>query len=276
MAGHIQNFTATLDNLCNEKDLQIIIIHDIQDLKTGPEIRKILRLHQNSPIIFIEKYIGSPGGARNLGIDYAKGMWLNFVDSDDLFNPIELLKVLRASSSNSIDAYISNYESLNSITKDINHHEHRENWTRVAMQPGLWRWTFRNKSIGNTRFSNLSMGEDQKFLYDFCKQKKIIIFTNLTTYRYTQNQAQQLTNQITPKHDLYQVLSEILAIRSSHQKNYDEFTETILVKLLISTIIHSTLWNKLKSFVILFKILIPFSKVRLRYGKLDIKNWLCR
>jgi len=276
MAGRLQNFAITMTNICMEDEIQVILIHDIQDSKTSPEIRDILELHSSESVTLVEKYIGSPGGARNLGLTYVKGSWINFVDSDDVYNPFELLKILRMLSAMETNALISNYETMDSVTKIVNVHENKESWTKVALQPGLWRWTFLTKSIGRTRFSHLSMGEDQKFLYEFCQKKQGIHFTDLITYRYTTNQELQLTNLSKPKRDLVQVLSEILQIRNSSQVNFDEFTETMILKLFISSIIHSPLRNKIKAVAIFFPVLIPVTKVRLRYSKLDLKGWLQR
>jgi glycosyltransferase involved in cell wall biosynthesis len=257
-----------------ENEIQVILIHDIQDLRTGPEIREILKRLPSQSVTLVEKYFGSPGGSRNLGLNYVKGSWVNFVDSDDVFVPIELLKILRMSGSMNVDALISNYETIDSVTNLVNLEEHKKSWTKVALQPGLWRWTFLAQSIGSTRFSNLRMGEDQKFLYEFCQQEREIHFTDLTTYRYTTNQDFQLTNQSKPKRDLLDVLSEILQIRGLNQTNFDELTETMIIKLFISSIIHSTLRNRIKSIVIFFPLIIPFTKARLRYSKLDLRGWL--
>ena len=276
MAGRLNNFAITMNNLCAENDIQIILIHDTQDLDTGPEIRKILELHPSKSVTLVEKFIGSPGGARNLGLNHVKGSWVNFVDSDDVYKPFELLKNLRMLSVMEINALISNYETMDSVTKIVSLHENKTSWTKVALQPGLWRWTFLAKSIGRTRFSHLSMGEDQKFLYEFCQQKQEIYFTDLITYSYTTNQELQLTNQTKPKRDLLQVLSEILQIRKSSQVNFDEFTETMIMKLFISSIVHSPFRNRIKAVAIFFPVLIPITKVRLRYGKLDLRGWLQR
>ena len=276
MAGRLQNFANTMTNLYMENEIQVILIHDIQDLRTGPEIRDLLELHPSESVTLVEKHIGSPGGARNLGLNYVKGSWVNFVDSDDIFNPFELLKILKILGSMEINALISNYETMDSVTNSVNLNENKKSWSKVAFRPGLWRWTFLTQSIGSTRFSNLSMGEDQKFLYEFCQRKQEIHFTELTTYRYTTNQEFQLTNRNKPKRDLLQVLSEIMQIRRSSQTNFDVFTETMIIKLFISSIIHSTLRNKLKSFIIFSPVLIPVTKARLRYSKLSLRSWLQR
>jgi len=276
MTGRLQNFAITMNKLCAETEIQVILIHDIQDLTTGPEIRSVLDLHPNGSVILVEKYIGSPGGARNLGMTFVTGTWVNFVDSDDIYDPCKLIEILREPRSIEVNAFISNYETIDSISKLVNLHEHKRSWTKIAFEPGLWRWTFLAKSIGSTRFSNLSMGEDQKFLYEFCQQKPEIHFTDITTYRYTTNQQLQLTNQRKPKRDLLQVLSEILKIRHSKQANFDEFTETILVKFFISSVINSVLRNKIKAILIFIPVLIPFTKVSLRCDKLKPRSWFPR
>ncbi len=273
MAGRLQNFETTMSNLIVENEIQVIIIHDVQDLNTGPEIRNILNRYPGESITFLEEYIGNPGGARNLGLNYVEGTWVNFVDSDDVYCPLELMDILRMPLVTGVSALISNYEIVDSISRMVTLHDHKKSLTEVALEPGLWRWTFLAKSIGATRFSNLSMGEDQKFLYEFCQQKKKILFTSITTYRYTTNQEFQLTNQSKPKRDLFKVLFEILQIRRSHQTNFDSFTEMIIVKIFISSLIYSTWQNKIKTFLIFFPVLISFNKKRLRYSKLKLRNW---
>jgi len=274
MAGRLQKLEITLSNLHREKEIQVILIHDFQDSRTGIEIRKILELYPGDSVTLVEKFFGSPGSARNFGIDYVKSPWVNFVDSDDIYMPSDLIKILKMEETQSSSALISNYETVDSVTNLVALQVHNESLTKIALRPGLWRWTFNANSIRHTRFSNLCMGEDQKFLYEFCKTNQIINFTNLITYRYTTNQEFQLTNQSKPKRDLFHVLSEILKIRKLTQINFDEFTETMIVKLFISSIIHSTLSKKAKSVFIFIPVLIPVSKARLRYKKLRLRSWL--
>lgn len=273
MAGRLQNLEVTLSNLHKEKDIQMILIHDIQDSETAQEIRRILDQHPSNSTTLVEKYFGSPGSARNFGMEFVKGSWVNFVDSDDIFMPADLVKELSSAESLTYSAFISNYEKVDTKTNEISRQVHKNSLTNVALSPGLWRWTFNANLIRNTRFSKLSMGEDQKFLYDFCKVSQKIKFLEPVTYRYTTNQDNQLTNQSMPKRDLIQVLGEIMKIRRYSQVYYDEFTETMIIKLFASTIIHSTLSKKVKSFSIFIPALIPFLRVRLRFGKLRLRYW---
>ncbi len=272
MAGRLENLSQTLTNIGSEMNVETILIHDEQDSVTSPELKKIVQAHPNANVTLVERFIGSPGGARNLGLEYAKGSWINFVDSDDVFFPSILISKLREKDTFSHCAVISNYETLNSETKLVIQNQHRKSMTRVAINPGIWRWTLNRECIGNAKFSNLSMGEDQRFLYEFCKKEKDILFINDVTYRYTTNQKFQLTSQTKPKQDLTGALSDVIKIRQSTQDNYDEFTETLIVKLFISCLIHTSVSKKAKSLAIFVPLLSPFSRSKLRISRLRLRS----
>ena len=75
-----------LDSILNQtfKDMEIIIVSD------GPEEdNKICAEYaaKDSRIIFIKDIGKGLGGARNAGIDIARGKYIAFVDSDDWLEP---------------------------------------------------------------------------------------------------------------------------------------------------------------------------------------------
>jgi glycosyltransferase involved in cell wall biosynthesis len=195
MAGRLQNFQKTYSNICKENEIQIVLIHDLQDSETGVELARIMGPRPNPNVIFLEEFIGSPGGARNLGLKHVQGTWINFVDSDDLYCPIRLMNVIREDETADYSAVISNYETVDSVTNVISPQAHNESLTKIAIRPGIWRWTFRAELVREIKFSPLSMGEDQKFLYQFFQEKRKILFSNDCTYQYAINQDFQLTNQ---------------------------------------------------------------------------------
>jgi glycosyltransferase involved in cell wall biosynthesis len=273
MAGRLKNFECTISNICREKDIQIIIIHDLQDSETSTELANFIESQDKGRIIFIEKYLGSPGAARNLGLNYVSGSWINFVDSDDIYYPMSLMKFLRRGDSAKYSAIISNYETIDEVTKTITLQKHDKKMTKIALRPGIWRWAFRANSLADTKFSELSMGEDQKFLYQFCQEKRNILFIKDCTYRYTINHKLQLTNQKAPKRDLPNAISEILKIRMSHQSNFDEFTESMFIKLCLSNIIYAKWSEKIWQLLLLLFVALPVSSARLRLSKLRLRDW---
>lgn len=273
MAGRLKNFESTISNIYRENDIQLIIIHDLQDSETKTELANFMKSQEKERVIFVEKYLGSPGAARNLGLKYASGAWINFVDSDDIYYPRLLMGVLRGDDTTKYSAVISNYETIDALTNSITLQKHEKKMTKIALRPGIWRWAFNANSLAETKFSELKMGEDQKFLYQFCQVKQNILLINDCTYRYTVNDNLQLTNQAASKRDLSSAISEILKIRISHQNNFDEFTESMFIKLCLSNIIYAKPTEKVRQILLLAFFALPVSRARLRFTKLRLRDW---
>ncbi len=83
-AGYI---TKTLESIFAQtfKDYEVIVVDDGSTDKT----EEVLRPHLDR-ITFIRKENGGPGSARNAGIKVAKGEYIAFLDSDDLWLPEKL------------------------------------------------------------------------------------------------------------------------------------------------------------------------------------------
>jgi len=67
------------------KDFEIIVINDGSKEDTSPFLAKF-----QDKIIYKYKENGGPGSARNLGIELAKGEYIAFLDSDDIWEPQKL------------------------------------------------------------------------------------------------------------------------------------------------------------------------------------------
>lgn len=75
-----------LDSICHQtyKDLEIIVVYLDSSDGTLDEIATI----KDERIKIVEQNERTgPGGARNLGIDAAKGQWLGFIEADDVVPP---------------------------------------------------------------------------------------------------------------------------------------------------------------------------------------------
>ncbi|MFT4644255.1 MAG: glycosyltransferase involved in cell wall biosynthesis [Planctomycetota bacterium] len=102
---HKNSFKSLL-RLCNSisasNDIQIIIIDDCSDFDIVNAIKNN-KFNNNVEIIFCDISKGA-GGARNIGLNNAKGKWLLFADADDYFtdNFENLLKKYLDSSSDII------------------------------------------------------------------------------------------------------------------------------------------------------------------------------
>ena len=67
MAGKMQNLERTL-NSCFLENVEVILVHDIQDTETHLELKTIKEKYFDQEIILRSGIWGNPGEARNLGL----------------------------------------------------------------------------------------------------------------------------------------------------------------------------------------------------------------
>lgn len=164
MAGKLENLRKTLQS-GGFPGCEFIVVHDKQDEITGLEISNLTEALNHSNISLIESSYGSPGNARNAGLQSSKGKLVVFWDSDDIGNTESLREVVSSTDWDKNDAVVCNFtyhrngSFYNVEFKDDN----RTNQKILAAWPGIWRWIFKRDSISET-FHSYSMGEDILFL----------------------------------------------------------------------------------------------------------------
>jgi glycosyltransferase involved in cell wall biosynthesis len=82
----------TLDSIFNQKfyDFEVIIVDDGSTDSTKDAVIDYIHKHQLLNCYYYYKENAERGAARNFGIEKAKGQWITFLDSDDLFYPNHL------------------------------------------------------------------------------------------------------------------------------------------------------------------------------------------
>jgi glycosyltransferase involved in cell wall biosynthesis len=232
MAGRMANLATWLEKSAY-LPMSIVIVHDIQDPQTSPELEGLIKKHDNLEIELIEGVFGSPGLARNAGLKGPLATWTIFWDADDLPHPQEVFAALEEVDANS-EVVIGNYtiSSLEGITPT----KHRERIEKVALNPGLWRMAIRSSVISGISFSSTRMGEDQLFLIDLNLGSRKIRYSDKNFYRYFQGNPMQLTSSEESINDVEKTL------KLTHQRLLEDitlqnkFSEIILLKLFATTI----------------------------------------
>ena len=186
MAGKLENLSSWINQEA-AKNLEIILVHDVQDEFTGPELRNLLNSVNNRTTL-LETFAGSPGEARNVGLRIATGDWVAFWDSDDRPN---IKAVLECLGSNKIEfeQIIGGFTWVSEIT-GARQSSHKLNMklenalVTVGINPGIWRMLFKRALIGDTEFLPLKMAEDQVFIAEILAKNPRICVSDADMYSY--------------------------------------------------------------------------------------------
>lgn len=221
---------------CTDLLINIVIVHDIQDPYTSKDLADLVTKHNCLDIQVVEGTFGSPGLARNTGLKSLLGTWTAFWDADDLPNPQEVLAVVAKAAAN-YEVIIGNF-SVNS-PRGVTTFEHHERIENVALNPGLWRMVFHSSVLQGMNFSDARMGEDQLFLIDLNLGARKILFSSENFYQYFQGSPMQLTSSQDSINEVEKTL--ILANRRTFEnpKLRNNFSEIVLLRLLITTILRT-------------------------------------
>jgi glycosyltransferase involved in cell wall biosynthesis len=236
-----KNLSKWLSDL-HSSEVQVIIVHDVQDDQTSELLRSILDEIGNPSIRFLEGVYNSPGLARNAGLALVDSDWIWFVDSDDLPNISEGLKVI-GSATQSAEVLVGAFR-----VKILDHHllksasKNYGSFESVAYNPGLWRMIFRTLSLGDLKFSEYKMAEDQLFLLEFDFFNRNVEFFENHLYTYFQGVVGQLTSNTVAIREIEQVIFRTIELFIHHHRNETKkFVAIMLIRQTISLINRSTI-----------------------------------
>ena len=268
----VSRMSTKLDNLrqwlrtVDFESIEVILVHDIQDVDTGRELKEItLNIPQ---IQLIEARYGSPGMARNAGLDLAKNEWIVFWDSDDLPEVEEVIEMIEIAANGNFAVAVGGF-TVQSLTSPNLHSLHLiENsvsgklFEEFGMQPGLWRWAFRNEIIGKIRFKAFRMAEDQCFLFDLNLAGQRIYVHPKSVYTYFVGDEQQLTNNSKALSDLLKSVPYLMRSIKGSNASKSEFGALLITRQVLTALKRGVLSTKILMIIQVIKFfpLILFSK----------------
>lgn len=263
---HYPRFSEWVRKLTSE-DLSIVVVNDGQ-LSETDEI--LFALQRELPDGILKVFSGEnrgPGSARNIGLSHVVSPWVCFWDVDDLPQVDEVMAELKAIQAKEVDIVIGAFAKVN-ILKNTKIYEkmfvldQKQNLSKIAFEPGLWRFCFKTESVKDIRFPEIYMGEDQVFIAKCDVESKRIIFSNKVFYDYFIGNSGQLTNSKSRIKDLrlaIEYVSNILITRPGSNT-----TKIQILRLILSGILRGGFLTKVNSFVWLIRALFINQMLRPR------------
>ena len=243
MASRLQNLEKTLVQ-CRQNRVKVVLVHDVQDAETGPELQNLVRdLSQpDSPFItLIEKFCGSPGQARNLGKKLVFTEWVAFWDSDDIAEVSKFLLMIDEANKSGDQIAVGGYRVIDSNSKSpLSIREFTGKKAKrdaeIFLNPGIWRWGFLNDLIAQVNFQDFKMGEDQIFLLDSSVLDHRIYYSPNVVYDYFVNSNFQSTNNRLSFARLGAATSYIFASFERKSGDMKKFATVVLLRLFFTGI----------------------------------------
>lgn len=179
-----------------DKLIEVIIVHDYRDQQTLEELTILSRKYGFE---IINGVYGSPGAARNAGLQKASKNWTIFVDSDDVPEMSHFIKMIQNAENQRCEISAGSYSVKDSKTElklwqSIVPKDLRKQVKYFGTDPGIWRYAFKRSLISNITFPNLSMAEDIVFLSFVHTKKPSIFVSEDIVYNYYRNDPRQLTS----------------------------------------------------------------------------------
>lgn len=191
------------------KGIHVVLVFDgLGEIGFLDELETLRRTHLG--ILNIEKVdYGNPGETRNRGFQSVNTDWVAFVDSDDFVHVDAFLDLVEQTSRVNKSIGVGNYISNMGGSKRVICGHRNNTLVRRVRYPGLWRYVFLKKRIGNVRFHSGRGGEDIAYLYELAIDLRELHVSDRVVYEYNMRIPGQLTQVVDMRQELQDIRSKI-------------------------------------------------------------------
>lgn len=174
------------------KNIEIILVDDGSTDQSGEICEKLKRI--DSRVIVLHKENGGQSEARNMGIDYSKGEWITFIDSDDYVSEdyIQYLMDLNGKLDTDISiasfTYITNNKRIDHSTGEEIKMKTQEAMRRMLLDDGFdmgpWAKMYRTAFFKKIHFPEGKLYEDSLTTYEIFAEARSVSFGSKSVYYY--------------------------------------------------------------------------------------------
>jgi glycosyltransferase involved in cell wall biosynthesis len=189
----------TLESMCSQsyQELEILCIDDGSTDHSAKIIQEYVQ--KDSRVRYIYQDNAGPGGARNHGIELAKGNYIAFQDSDDVAHPDMFQMLMEVMEEKHADVSICGFQKCREDLSDAQWEHNADVEAEVftgdlakafedsqKLRGHLWGKVYRRSVIGDIRFNDLRSGEDTYFNIEIAIRAKCMVVLPIPLYFYRQ------------------------------------------------------------------------------------------
>lgn len=214
-----------LESICEQtyRNLEIIIVNDGSTDRSGMICEKYQK--KDARIQYIKRKNGGLSAARNLGLKYATGEYVVFVDSDDFIKSSMVSSLVKVMDLEHTDIVCCNYDVCNEQSEVIKTHKiHIKSMQLFTRQEAInvlfyekffqcyaWNKMYKRDLFTNIKYPEGRLYEDIITTYQLFGRSEKIAFISDSLYCYRQRVGSITQKQFNPKsYDLIDSLNKII------------------------------------------------------------------
>ena len=230
--NRLNDWISTVERL----EVEVILVDDFTSEESSREIQQLVDCHSRLNLKVVSGQYKSPGKARNAGLSKATGLWVIFVDSDDIFHHTQILNHLEQAEPKAIEVF--EFRELDFNSSKI-HKALSETSSEIdlVLNLGIWRIAFPARFLENKKFTDIRMGEDLLYFLDVFEDNPEIRFNSIHGYDYLIGSGTQLTSDDSALKDLTRLL-DALSLKMDTYKRKNNLAELIFFKNTLSVAKH--------------------------------------
>ncbi len=230
--------------------LEIIIVNDGSTDNSESIIKNYIK--KSEKIVYLKQENLGQHEARNLGLKYAKGEYIGFIDADDYIENTMYKKMYKKAISEKLDIVLCNaYMVVNGKNKVINTNSEIKNFSNryIISRPNVWLRIIKKEILDNVKFNKIYY-EDLELMPSLVLYTNNIGFIEEPLYYYIKRKGALTAKKKVFKEELLDVfkainnLEEVFKNKSMYEKYKEELEYLNIIHIIKNTGVKFSAYSK--------------------------------